>query len=137
MAVIVTPCDVKSVISTTLSSDIIQCYIDSVGAKIDACIEASYDRATAKLIKLNLVAYNIAVQGGEKDVESRTAPNGASVKYSMGGESGKTGILANKYGRAVFDLDTNGCYKAIVKSRIAFGTVGQSNRERTLITNVK
>jgi hypothetical protein len=130
MAVTITPDEVKEIIPTTSSCDIVQCYINSMNAKVGDCIDNTYDPSTAKLIKLNLVAYQIAVNEDVQDVTSKKAPNGASVTYSQSSNNG-SGIMSNKYGRTVYNLDTNMCWKGIVKSNIAFGTVGQTNRKRT------
>ena len=130
MAATITPDEVKEIINTPSSCDIVQCYINSMNAKVGSCIDAAYDVSTAKLIKLNLVAYQIAVNEDIQDVVSQTAPNGASISYSRSGNSGK-GILSNKYGRTVYNLDTNMCWKGFIKSSVAFGTVGQTNRTRT------
>ena len=130
MAVTITPDEVKEIINTASSCDIVQCYINSMNSKVGSCIDNTYDPSTAKLIKLNLVAYQIAVNEDIQDVVSQTAPNGASISYSSP-KKPQSGIMSNKYGRTVYNLDTNMCWKGFIKSNIAFGTVGQTNRSRT------
>lgn len=129
MAVTITPSEVKELINTTSSCDVVQCYINAMNAKVGTCIEQAYDPSTAKLIKLNLVAYQIAVNEDIQDVVSKKAPNGASITYSSPSNP-QTGIMSNKYGRTVYNLDTNLCWKGFIKSNIAFKAVGQSNRCR-------
>jgi hypothetical protein len=128
MAVIITPDEVKEVINTPMTCSMIQHYIDSIEEKIGACLNANYQRATCTLIKLNLVAYQIAVVEGHKDISNQRAPNGAAITFSSA-EMGKSGLLSNQYGRAVFNLDTSMCWKGLVKSRIMFGVIGNPTNQ--------
>lgn len=128
MAVTITVQDVKDTITSSLSDPVIQRYIDSMETKVGVCID-TYDDDTAFLIKTNLVAYQIAVNEDIQDVVNKKAPNGASITYSSPSNP-QTGIMSNKYGRTVYNLDTNLCWKGFIKSNIAFKAVGQSNRCR-------
>lgn len=123
----ITIADIKSVLKgISVSDNIIQMYIDTVEQKIGECLNG-YDEPLRSLIAINLVAHLIAVATGQYDVTSRRAPNGASLSYSK--TEAKDGILGTRFGKTVFDLDSRGCYKAIVVPRSFVFSVGAQGRK--------
>lgn len=129
MAILITPDEVKNIVNTTLSSEIIQLYIDSVQSKLGDCAEKAYDESTAKLVELNLIAHQLYIAEDIKEVGTTRAPNGASTSKTSSARSGN-GIMSTKYGRIVYDIDYKMCWKKAIRSSIFFGTVGKSNTDR-------
>tara|TARA_R110002126_G_scaffold28515_4_gene94985 strand:- start:248 stop:646 length:399 start_codon:yes stop_codon:yes gene_type:complete len=126
MAVTITPNDVKLIYKSGYPDELIQLYIDVVEAKIGTCVDSAYGDAQGKLIKMNLAAYSLSVAEGKQEVSSKTAPNGASISYNSG--ISERGLLSNQYGKAAFDLDQNGCWRAMVQKTAFIGTIGRSAR---------
>ena len=122
MSCCVTIDDVKAICPSDLPDNIIQLYIDSVCTKIGACLSASYDESTAKLINMNMVAYLVCGQSGYGQVKSERAPNGASTTYEV--TVSKDGLQSSSYGRTVYNLDTNGCWQGMMASTVLIGCVG-------------
>lgn len=111
--IVITPGEIRAIVSTNLPDAILTIYMNTVINKIGECLESNYDEDTAKLIAMYMVAYLISVATGNDGVKtSKTSPNGAS--YSVQMSVAKGGINSNPYGQTVFMLDTSGCYKAFI-----------------------
>ena len=126
MAIVISVDDIKDFCGTTQADCVIQLYIDSVINRVGACLESTYDAATAKLIAMNLVAYFVcgSEQGGQ--VASERAPNGAAVSYNT--RMTKEGLQSSPYGYTVYDLDTEGCWQSMVTSAYHIGVAGNPSR---------
>lgn len=117
----ITVADVKSVIRTSMSEDMIQAFIDVVNEKVGECYAGLSD-SLQKILKTHLVAYFIDLSLGNTEVTSRTAPNGASVAYSV--DTSRTSLMASPYGRVVISLDTNGCWTSLATVSFGIKAVG-------------
>lgn len=84
MAITITVDDVKAVAPDLGATDaLIQRQIDSVSVKLDACLEANYDTATAELIKIYVVAHFSYQTTSGGNVTSRRWSDGASESYDQ------------------------------------------------------
>lgn len=122
MAVTITPDDVRVVIKTALPDTVLQLLIDTMESKIGMCVNANYDDSTAEIIKLYSVAYLASQATGVREVESSTSANGASVKFKT--SETRDGILANQYGKMLFNIDSAGCWNAMITSTAFIGVAG-------------
>jgi hypothetical protein len=121
MTVPITIPDVKEVCPTSLSDTVITRLIDTVQARIGACVEAAYSIPEAETILIYAVCHFIELtEGGE--VKSERAPNGASTTFENQG-SGQ-GLRSTQSGRLLLTLDTAGCSNNLVQQTFLFLAAG-------------
>jgi len=122
MTIQVTPCDVKSFCSTSLSDQAINALICAVQSKIGDCVETNYDECVGKLILTYAVCHMAESQKGS--VTQKRAANGASISTEYYGTG--EGVKSTSAGRMLISLDSAGCYNALFATPLLFGSVGDA-----------
>lgn len=110
--VVITPSDVKEVISTNLPDSVISGFIAFVD-QADSCLDNNgVSDELQKSLKIYAVAHMIELQQGGS-VKSETDMDGEGVTYTN--EFKGSGLSSTSYGNLVQQMDTYGCVTRLYK----------------------
>ena len=124
MTIQVTPCDVKSFCTTSMSDEAINSLICVVQSKIGECVESSYDECVGKQVLIYATCH--LIESAKGSATQKRAANGASISTEYYGTG--EGVKSTPSGRLLIMIDSAGCYNGLFESPLIFGTVGNPAR---------